>query len=249
LRLTPRQLDVLERAGAGLSDHETAAELYISVTTVKTHKRNLLEKLGARNATHAIALAYDAGELPRGELRRTLAHMQDAEDALKAVASAYCAGTEPNGHELDTRLREAVARIQCALRLLKERLQTDEVVDRDLARKHARQSHRDLVRTVDDAASACWQYGHGPMRTFLSVTRRPGPKTRLSNQSRPHASHTTGIAMPDGVSRHSDPEATDDARGNVPPCGDHVAGQPQRARRVLRSSLLPLEVLVILRWS
>jgi two-component system NarL family response regulator len=40
-----------------------AAELRISASTVETHVRNCLEKLGARNRPHAIALALKTGEI------------------------------------------------------------------------------------------------------------------------------------------------------------------------------------------
>lgn len=64
--LTRREREVLSLIAAGADRQEIAAELTISGATVRTHVRNLLRKLGARNRAHAIALAMQHGllELP-----------------------------------------------------------------------------------------------------------------------------------------------------------------------------------------
>jgi len=48
-RLTPRERDVLQRIAAGAYDREIAQELTIAETTVKTHVRSILRKLGVRS--------------------------------------------------------------------------------------------------------------------------------------------------------------------------------------------------------
>ncbi len=55
--ITRREREVLTLIASGASTQQIAAELSISVPTVRTHTRNLLQKLGARNRAHAIALA------------------------------------------------------------------------------------------------------------------------------------------------------------------------------------------------
>jgi DNA-binding NarL/FixJ family response regulator len=59
--LTDREAEVLRRMAAGLSNIEIAAELVVGVETVKTHVRNVLTKLGARDRTQAVIAAYESG--------------------------------------------------------------------------------------------------------------------------------------------------------------------------------------------
>jgi DNA-binding NarL/FixJ family response regulator len=51
--LTDRELDVLRRLAAGLSNREIAADVHLSEGTVKNHVTNILAKLGARDRTQA----------------------------------------------------------------------------------------------------------------------------------------------------------------------------------------------------
>lgn len=47
----------------GLTNQEIGDDLFISVDTVKSHVKSMLVKVGARNRTHAVALAYHRGLL------------------------------------------------------------------------------------------------------------------------------------------------------------------------------------------
>lgn len=57
LGISARELDVLREMAAGRSNKEIAQRLHVSPNTVKTHVGRLLEKLGARRRTEAIARA------------------------------------------------------------------------------------------------------------------------------------------------------------------------------------------------
>ena len=62
--LTPRMLDYVRAAAAGLTRAETAARLWVTHEGVKSMHRVILPRLGARNMTHAVAIAYEKGLLP-----------------------------------------------------------------------------------------------------------------------------------------------------------------------------------------
>ncbi|MDX2096920.1 MAG: response regulator transcription factor [Leptolyngbyaceae cyanobacterium bins.59] len=59
--LTERELEVLELIVAGSSNADIADKLYITVGTVKTHVRNILNKLCADDRTQAAVRALRAG--------------------------------------------------------------------------------------------------------------------------------------------------------------------------------------------
>jgi DNA-binding NarL/FixJ family response regulator len=55
--LTPREAEVLELLGLGLSNGEIAQRLFIAPSTVKVHVRHVLEKLGVKNRVQAALMA------------------------------------------------------------------------------------------------------------------------------------------------------------------------------------------------
>lgn len=56
-KLTKRQREILQLLANGESTTVAARELDLSEETIKTHTKNALARLGARNRTHAVAIA------------------------------------------------------------------------------------------------------------------------------------------------------------------------------------------------
>jgi len=63
--LTPREIEVLVAVARGLSNAEIGDALYMSAATAKTHVGRLLTKLNARDRTHLVIAAYEAGLINR----------------------------------------------------------------------------------------------------------------------------------------------------------------------------------------
>jgi two-component system NarL family response regulator len=61
--LTPRELDVLRLVSRGRTNKETAAAMFVSEETVKSHMKGLFHKLGVHDRAEAVGIALQRGLL------------------------------------------------------------------------------------------------------------------------------------------------------------------------------------------
>ena len=59
-----RETQILDAAARGLTMSETGRELYLSEDTVRTYRRRILKRTGARNMTQAVAMHVAAQRGP-----------------------------------------------------------------------------------------------------------------------------------------------------------------------------------------
>ena len=59
--LSERELEILTLVADGLSNREISERLYLALSTVKGHNRNIFDKLQVKRRTEAVARARDLG--------------------------------------------------------------------------------------------------------------------------------------------------------------------------------------------
>ena len=68
-QLSPREREIMHLMAEGMTADAIADSIGVSVETVRTHVRNVIRKLQARNRVHAIAIALERGEIALSEER------------------------------------------------------------------------------------------------------------------------------------------------------------------------------------
>jgi DNA-binding NarL/FixJ family response regulator len=69
-KLTAREKEILLLVAAGNSSKEIAKRLFVGVSTVETHRANLMTKIGARNVAQLVQYAFENGLLATGRSGR-----------------------------------------------------------------------------------------------------------------------------------------------------------------------------------
>ena len=69
-KVTSREREVLTLIGCGLTNHEIAGHLHISLATARTHVGHLLTKLTARDRAQLVITAYETGLVTPGSPHR-----------------------------------------------------------------------------------------------------------------------------------------------------------------------------------
>lgn len=64
--LTDRELEILQLLGAGRSASDISRRLHLSIHTIRSHIRSILQKLGAQSQLEAVVKAADAGLISIG---------------------------------------------------------------------------------------------------------------------------------------------------------------------------------------
>jgi two-component system, NarL family, nitrate/nitrite response regulator NarL len=57
--LTPRETEIIQYIANGMTNHEIAAKLFLSTSTVDTHRKNILAKLGLKNTAALVKYAAE----------------------------------------------------------------------------------------------------------------------------------------------------------------------------------------------
>lgn len=63
LHITRREYEIVNALSHGMNSQEIADKLFISTFTVQTHRKNILQKLEARNTAHLVRIFFESGAL------------------------------------------------------------------------------------------------------------------------------------------------------------------------------------------
>lgn len=70
--LSPREIEILQLISLGYTTPEIAEKLYVSVETIRTHRKHLLEKFKARNMAGLVRRAFEYGFFSNNRVEMTV---------------------------------------------------------------------------------------------------------------------------------------------------------------------------------
>ncbi|MEL6559952.1 MAG: helix-turn-helix transcriptional regulator [Bacteroidota bacterium] len=59
--ITKREHQIVSALSQGMNSYEISEKLFISIYTVQTHRKNVMEKTSARNTAHLIRRCFELG--------------------------------------------------------------------------------------------------------------------------------------------------------------------------------------------
>lgn len=59
--ITKREHQIVSALSHGMNSHEISEKLFISIYTVQTHRKNVMEKTSAKNTAHLIRRCFELG--------------------------------------------------------------------------------------------------------------------------------------------------------------------------------------------
>ncbi len=60
-QISRREIEIIAALSHGMSSQEISEKLFISVHTVDTHRRNIIQKIKAKNTAHLIRKSFELG--------------------------------------------------------------------------------------------------------------------------------------------------------------------------------------------
>lgn len=128
MNLTPRQIEILRLTADGYTCPAIARRLFIEVNTVKSHRLYMYRRLRARNAAHAVAIAYRRGIL--GDHTRQLdsarAWAVELEQELAHLRETGCLPVATTNTSVDINgfARSSAAHLEEMSKGIRQRIQT-----------------------------------------------------------------------------------------------------------------------------
>ena len=111
-RLTPRQQEVLQLATSGLTRAQTAERFGIAVSTVMTHRHQILRRLGVPTICAAVALVRE----PRSDLSRSTKALEGLGPAQLQVLRCVAEGL--TNQEIADRIGRSIHTVKNQLYLI-----------------------------------------------------------------------------------------------------------------------------------